>query len=498
MRVSRASRRSSIVLLGFLLAAAACKEDGTGVEVKGLSFTGVEAVSESQIKSILATAASAKLPWGDKYFFDRTQFEADLQRIIAFYEDRGYPAARVRSFDVRLSDDQKSVRIRIDIEEGRPIVVERVELEGVGVLPDGHRRALESRLPIAPGRPLDRALLQAGREMVLDELKDHGYPNPSVDVRESPGTSERSRVVGYAAQPGRLAYVGPVEIVGAMSVNERLVRRQLSFKSGDLFEQSRLRDSQRKLYSLELFNFVNVEAITTAKGDTNVQGSEIDRIPTRVTVTEGKHRKVNFGAGYGSEERARAQVDWRHVNFFGGARTAGVVARYSSLDRGVRLSLTQPYLGSPRYAATVSGQSWFSNEPAFKLTTIGGRVSLLRQFGGSGSPILGGRQTTKASLTYANEWEEYEISDAALKDLTQRDDLIALGIDPRCGTAAPDSSRRYRSTAGATRPGTCSTHGGATSRTCTSSRPAAGSAAISTITRSPAKGGTISRSDRAR
>jgi outer membrane protein assembly complex protein YaeT len=428
-------RRSSIALLGLLLlAAAGCKEDGTGVQVKSLSFSGVKAVSESQIESVLATTASSKLPWGEKVAFDRTQFEADLQRITAFYADRGYPQARVKSFDVQLSDDQKSVRIRIDVEEGEPTLVEKVSFEGLGALPENHRRALESRFPIGSGRPLDRALLQAGREMILDELKDHGFPNPSVDVRESAGSSERQRVVEYAAQPGRPAFVGPVEIVGAMSVNERIVRRQLTFKPGDHFEQSRLRESQRKLYSLELFNFVNVEAITTAKGDANVQGSEIDRIPTRVTVTEGKHRKVNFGLGYGSEERARGQVDWRHVNFFGGARTAGVAARYSALDRGVRLNFKQPYFFSPRYAATASGQSWFTDEPAFRLTTLGGRVSLIRQFGGSNSPILGGRQTTTASLTYANEWEEYEISDAALTDPTQRDDLIALGVDPRCGT----------------------------------------------------------------
>jgi outer membrane protein assembly complex protein YaeT len=434
MRRFRASRLLSLALVGFLAAAAGCKENGTGIEVKSLTFKGVQAVSTGQLKSILATTQSSKLPWGEKYFFDRSQFDADLKRITAFYADRGYPAATVKSFDVALSDDQQSVHITVEIDEGQPVVVERIAFEGFEPLPADHRRALEKRLPIVAGRPFDRALAQASRELIIDEFKDHGFPAPSVEVRESPGSSERQRVLEYVAEPGRLAYVGPVEIVGPMSVNERIVRRQLTFKTGDLFEQSRLRESQRKLYSLELFNFVNVEAIRTGKQDTNVQGTDVDRVPTRVTVTEGKHRKVNFGLGYGSEERARGEVDWRHVNFFGGARTASVLGRYSSLDRGVRLSLKQPYLWSPRYALTLSGQSWFSDEPAFTLTTIGGRVTVLRQFGGFGSPILGGRQTTTASITYVNEWEEYTISNDALNDPTFRDDLIALGLDPRCGT----------------------------------------------------------------
>jgi outer membrane protein assembly factor BamA len=38
------------------------------------------------------------------------------------------------------------------------------------------------------------------------------------------------------------------------------------------------------------------------------------------------------------------------------------------------------------------------------------------------------------AFTYANEWEEYAISNEALEDLTFRDELIALGLDPRTGT----------------------------------------------------------------
>jgi len=37
------------------------------------------------------------------------------------------------------------------------------------------------------------------------------------------------------------------------------------------------------------------------------------------------------------------------------------------------------------------------------------------------------------SLTYINEYETYQISDEALNDPTFRDDLIALGLDPRTG-----------------------------------------------------------------
>lgn len=421
-------RRALIVaLLGAAAATAAgCREDAGGIRVTRFGFHGTRAVSESQLKSVLATAASSKLPWGQKHYFSREQFEADMKRIVAFYKDRGYPDARVTSFDVKLSEDQNSVAIDVNIDEGRPMTVEKVRFEGFDVLPDEHRHNLDTKLPLKAGQPFDRALLQASREAALDELRDHGYAYATVRVGEEPGGTDHQRVVLLRGEAGPLTYNGPIEIAGNSSVGDNVVRRQLTFKPGQLYQQSKLRESQRKLYGLELFNFVNIEPQNTDQ--------QVTQIPTRVTVTEGKHRKMNFGVGYGSEERARVQADWRHVNFFGGARTAGVQARYSALDRGVRLNFKEPYFLSPRYSFSATGQTWHTNEPAFMLDTNGGRFTITREFARAGGPILNARPATTLALTYANELEDYRISDATLKDLTQRDELIALGLDPRYGT----------------------------------------------------------------
>jgi outer membrane protein assembly complex protein YaeT len=402
----------------------ACKED-TGVQVKRFSFHGNKAVTTSQLKSVLATAANDKLPWGTKRYFSREQFEADLKRIVAFYTDRGYPDARVTSFDAKLSEDQTSVDLSVSISEGAPIVVERVVFEGFEALPENHRRSVDRRLPLKVGQPLDRALLQASREAALDELRDHGRPYASVRLAEDAGTGERQRVITLRADPGPIAQHGEIQISGNTTVSEKVIRRQLTFKPGDLFRQSRLQESQRRLYSLELFEFANIEPIGVE--------SKPEIVPTRVTVTRSKQKKVTFGVGYGTEEKARAQIDWRHVNAFGGAQTVGVFGRYSSLDRGVRLTYREPYIFSPRWSLGVNGQMWHTDEPAFRLDTTGGRVTVTRQFARGGGPVLAGRPSMALSFTYANEHEESAISPEALADPTFRDELIALGLDPRRG-----------------------------------------------------------------
>lgn len=408
-----------------LVAATGCKEEG-GVKVSSFTFNGTKAVTPVQLKSVLATTASSRLPWGQKHYFSRDQFDADLKRIVAFYKDRGYPDARITSFDAKLNPEQTSVKISVTIDEGQPVRVERVTFEGFDALPAQHRAALESNLPLKTGQPMDRALFQASRESALDEMRDHGYPYASVTMSEAAGSSERERVVSLTADPGPLSTFGPIEIIGNTSVSENIIRRQLTYRPGRPYRQSALQESQRKLYGPELFEFANVEPVRSE--------DKPPEIPTRVTVTEGKHQRVNFGVGYGTEEKARVQVDWRHVNFLGGARTAGVLARYSALDRGLRLNFKEPYFFSPRYDLNLTGQSWHAAEPAFTLDTNGGRATVTRRFRRGGGPVLGSRPSTTLSLTYANELERYSITNEALADLTFRDVLISLGLDPRTGT----------------------------------------------------------------
>lgn len=416
-----------LTLLGCLLFSSACVEGEKGIiKVNKFQFNGVKAVKVGQLRSSLATVQSSKLPWGASHYFTREQFDADLKRISAFYRDRGYPDAKVKSFDVRLNRAQDAVDIVVNIDEGQPLVVERIEYEGIDVVPPPHLAELKNRIPLKEGQPLDRALAQVTRETALDEVKDHGYPYATVRLSDRVGSHDHARVLTIAATPGVLAHFGAVEINGNSSVSDQVVFRQLTFRPGEVYRLSRIEESQRKLYALETFNFANIESNVA-------EGQQPELVPTRVTVTEGKHRKVNFGVGYGSEEKARTTIDWRHVNFFGGARTMQVIGRYSSLDRGVRANFKQPAFPTVRFGTTISGQSWHNDEPTYTLDTQGGSLSIERPLARPG-PFSQRVATTTLSLTYTNQYEKYRVSPEALADESFRPFLIALGLNPETGS----------------------------------------------------------------
>jgi len=408
------SMAAQCVLLLASLLAVGCNEDGT-IRVRSIKFVGLSAISSSRLKNVLATRESSKLPWGRSRYFDRSKFDADVKRIQTFYADRGYPSARVTSFDVKLNDRQDEVDVTLTISEGEPVRVASLQFIGFEAIPADHLETMKKAVPLKIGQPRDRQLGQATQELAVNELRDHGFPYAKVSLQEASGPTSAQAALTVTAEPGTMAVFGPVEISGNKSVGENVIRREVAFAPGDLYRRSLIQDTQRRLYAMELFQFATVAAVNPEQQPTEV--------PTRVTVAEGNHHSVKFGIGYGTEEKARVDAEYHHLNFFGGARSAGVHGRWSSLDRGLRADFTQPYAFGPHFSLNAEGQRWYTDTPAYNSTNTGGKLALDHRASAS----------TVWSISMTHEHDRSTIAPEVLNDPTLRDELIALGLDPSTG-----------------------------------------------------------------
>ena len=408
------SRLAFVAFLALNLVIGGCKENGT-IRVASLKFQGVHAFDPQALKDVLATHAGSKLPWGRQEYFDRMKFDDDLNRIRTFYSDRGYPDARITAFDAKLNRAQDAVDVSVSIDEGEPILVTAIEFVGFDGIPAAHFDRLKRSIPLLVQHARDRQLVSASSEMAANELRDHGFPYATVSVTEDDGPMGKTAKVAFVAEPGMFARFGETQIQGNATVGEAVIRRAITFKPGDVYRRSLLQDTQRRLYGLALFQFVNVEPV-----DSEARASDV---PTKITVAEGNHQRINFSAGYGTEERARLDAEYRHVNFLGGARTAGAHARWSSLDRGVQLDFTQPYVFDPHVSLGVQAQQWYAFTPAYDSTVTGATMTVTYRI----------RQRTSFGVSVTSERDSSSIATEVLSDLTLRNNLIALGLDPRTG-----------------------------------------------------------------
>lgn len=421
----RRTRGVPLLLLLLPLASACASARGgqsVGTAVHSLTIVGADHIDVARLESVLATRANPKvpilgwqLPWTRKNSFDRVRLDADLQRITAFYGDRGYPDAHVTNVDVKPNARETAVDVTINIEEGAPVRVAAVQLRGFDVLPPRRLDQLERSNPVVNGQPRDRQLVASARDLALNTMRDEGYPYARVGVaEESSGTD--AVTVTLTSEPGPLAHFGDVQVSGNRTIGSDVITRQLLFKPGTLYRRSLVQESQRRLYGLELFQFVNIE---------NVDADHASAVvPTRVTVAEGKHHRVNFGVGYGSEEKGRVDGEYRNLNFFGGGRSAGAHARWSSLDRGLRLDVTQPYFLAPHLSLGGEAQQWYTYTPAYHSTVTAAKITLTH------------RETQRLSwaLSIGSERNSSAIEPDVLNDPDLYADLIALGLDPTTRT----------------------------------------------------------------
>src|SRR5438876_2678053 len=176
---------------------------------------------------------------------------------MAFYSDRGYPKARITGVDVNLRKTKDAVDLAIRIDEGLPVVVDAVDLKGFDDLPAPIRRELDN-LPLKAGQPRDRENVRASRDLGARLLRDNGYPHAVVQVHEEPRGDASHVSLSFQADPGPKSYFGEIGIEGLETVSEHIVRRELTFRPGELYRESRVTTSQQRLIELGLFQFAHI------------------------------------------------------------------------------------------------------------------------------------------------------------------------------------------------------------------------------------------------
>ncbi len=303
--------------------------------VRQLRIEGNQAFTDSEIKRAIATRATgcrsvvlSPLCWIGLDAFrrierlDYRELRTDLARIRIFYYRRGFRQAAV---DTVLARSRGAVSITLQIEEGAPVVVRSLELFGLDSIEDWEKVA--SDLPLKVGGAFSEIDLSATREQIERELRNRGYADAAVLVdAEIPSADPLGAFIELRGEPGPRSRIGEIEVAGTENLAQGDVRRLLSFHSGDTYSEAEIVRSQRSLYSLALFNYVDI---------TTFPGSADSTIDIRVQVNEANVRGVQFGFGLSTTECFELQAGWAHRNFFGGTRKLEVSGALSNLGTQV-------------------------------------------------------------------------------------------------------------------------------------------------------------------
>ena len=335
-------------------------------QVRSIHFKGVRALPVSDLKKILVTKQK-RFAWFTKAPLDEKVFEEDLSRIEKYYLSQGFYHARVASHRIEPLGGH-DVRIEIAVEEGPPMMVSEVNLLVEGEPSGPWRQELSGIIPMHPGDRFTTPGYQDIENAILVYFGNWGYPKTRVDLRARLDKKTNLAAVSVNVTHGPICYFGSTELEGNESVKENIILRELTFKAGERFNAAKIQESQQRLFNLDLFQVVDFTI-------QNLEGDETT-LPVRILVKESKKQTIRVGAGYGTEDNFRGQIQWELRDFLGDGRRLQVNAKASSLVQFLETRLLQPYLFGPKTSLTVNGgvrhetQESFENQKYYVSPTV--------------------------------------------------------------------------------------------------------------------------------
>ncbi len=215
-------------------------------------------------------------PWTEWPLFDETVFERDQQRVVRWLRARGHYEGRLVEASVDppearggLGDDPDHVacadaghgcpvRVRLRVEEGPPILVERVELHGGDELDGALRLALRAQIPFRHGDRFDEAAFDRAREGMVRHLADASFVDARVEGQVKIDTRHHEAFVAFEVEPGPRAVLGRICVYGNGAIPATPILATTYLEPGQAFSLSALDDAQRAIYALGTFASVEI------------------------------------------------------------------------------------------------------------------------------------------------------------------------------------------------------------------------------------------------
>ena len=218
------------------------------IKVHHIYIEGNKVLSDSRIKRTMKKTNEKRSLW--KLFsqkkFVRSDFEEDKQRIIDKYNEKGYRDARIVSDSVVAYDD-KNVDVYLTIDEGKRYYINNVSWVGNTVYPSS---VLDQVLGVEKGDVYNQKLLNKRTQEDDDAVANLYYNNGYLFYQLIPVESKISGDsidLEMRMYEGKQARINKVVINGNDRLYEKVVRRELRVRPGDLFSKEDLIRSAREI-----------------------------------------------------------------------------------------------------------------------------------------------------------------------------------------------------------------------------------------------------------
>jgi len=275
-------------------------DEGAEYSVEAIEFEGNDVHSDDELASAFEdTKTKAWWQFWKSNTFDLKKYEADKEKLKAWFLDNGLLDAELIDDTVIFHDDRSTVTLRLTVKEGPEVFIRSIRFAGNTVY---DADILTRRLGVDTGVRYNASTFTQNLQMNADQsdvaslYMDNGYLTARMVpdfVRVSPDSVD----VVINVFEGERFTIRRVEIVGNNKTRDRVIRRELFTRPGDYFSRSAM---IRSIRGLGVLNYFNQEALNQPPQISPVDKTQVDltyKVEERSTDTF--NASVGFAGAFG-------------------------------------------------------------------------------------------------------------------------------------------------------------------------------------------------------
>ncbi len=304
--------------------------EGERMMIKKITFIGNDKISGRTIEKGLANKHKGWFWWlSDRGKFRKEEMDTDVERITAVYFDNGYLEAVVEPPVVEMKDDD--IFITYKISEGRQFRIGTVDVSGDLIVA---KELLTEKLTAKSGDVFSRLNIITDIDNIVTDYNNEGYALVDVQPKTALDSEKLIVDIDYVIVKGKKTYFERINIGGNVKTLDKVIRRELKFAEGDLFNGDDLQRSREKVNNLGYFDEVNFAV---------ERGSSDDKVVVNIDVKEKPTGLISAGLGYSSIAELTGMLRVQETNLFGRGYRVSVSAEFSSITTNYSGVIIDPY-----------------------------------------------------------------------------------------------------------------------------------------------------------
>ncbi len=314
-------------------------DEGSKVQIKTITFHGNQAFSNKKLrKQMKGTKQNGLLGGGD---FDEEKYLEDQGKVLDFYRANGFRNAEILRDSIYYSAAKNDMFIDLWVEEGAKHYFGKITWEGNKLFPSW---LLASRLGFSEGEVYSAKKMQ---EAVVERLGsmyyDSGYIFATVNPVEKQAQGDTIDV-HFLVTEGNAVTINKILITGNTKTKEKVIRRELYVRPGDVFSRDMLIRSQREVFVLNYFSDVkpDVKPINDEKVDVSME------------VVEKSTDTANMSAGWSERDKIIGSIGVSMNNLFGTGQRLSFDWNFGRYYRSFQIGFTEPWLFDSPTLASIS------------------------------------------------------------------------------------------------------------------------------------------------